>query len=139
MFEIRARARGVHKPEEIGSEEDEDAEALQLSVALHTMARASALHKLERVSLTIDGPAFGGWERLRNLWNGLGCGWIRVHRDEFGPAQEADRIALSMDRHHQEHEDCQREYYSRQLSIMWSLLRNLTKLDCFVTLRYHTG
>lgn len=118
---------------------DEDAEALQLSVALHTMGRASALHKLERVSLTIDGPAFWGWERLRNLWNGQGCGWIRVCRDEFGSAQEADRMALSIDRHRQEGEKCQREYYLRQLSIMWSLLRNLTKLDCFVTEDGHNG
>lgn len=124
---------------QISNEEDEDAEALQLSVAPHTMGRASALHKLERVSLTIDGPAFWGWERLRNLWNGLGCGWIRVCRDEFGSAQEADRMALSIDRHHQEGEECQREYYSRQLSIMWSLLRNLTKLDCFVTEDGHNG
>jgi hypothetical protein len=60
--------------DQTSSDEDEDAEVLQLSVALSIIGRASALHKLERVSFTIDGPAFWGWELLRNLWNGLGCG-----------------------------------------------------------------
>jgi hypothetical protein len=40
------------------SNEDEDAEALQLSVALHTIGRAPAINQLERISFIIDGPAF---------------------------------------------------------------------------------
>jgi hypothetical protein len=114
-------------------DEDEDAEALQLSVALHTMGRAPAINQLERISFIVDGPAFWGWERLQNLWNGRGCGLIRAWRDEISSAREADRYALRVSHHDAEEKQRQKEHYTRQLFIMRNALCDLTRLDYFVT------
>lgn len=111
---------------------DEDAEALQLSIALHAIGQAPGLGRLQRISLSVDGPAFWGDQRLQDLWSSGGCNTVRLWRDEVCSATEADRMAShSFDRAGGQGQ-CQKEDYPRQLSVLTNAFVNLTALDCFI-------
>lgn len=121
------------------AEDDEDFEALQLSVVLHALGHTATSHGLERISFCVGGPAFWGWERLRYLWHGKGCGMIRAAREEFGSAIEADRVEFEVLQQEQQEERHQLETYTRQLATMGSALSMLTQLDCIVSENGHSG
>lgn len=54
-------------------EEDEDVEALQLSVVLQTLACTRGdSRRLQKMSMYVGGPAFATPERLQHLWDGDG-------------------------------------------------------------------
>ncbi|KAH3938402.1 hypothetical protein HBH98_254500 [Parastagonospora nodorum] len=134
---IRFRRDVIHL--HTSDNEDEDIEALQLSVALHALGQIPQVYKVDRISICVDGPAFWGWKRLRYLWNGQGCGNIRAYREEFGSALEADEVAFWMFRHNREEEQQQKEAYSRRLVSMGHALINLTRLDCVVSEDAYSG
>jgi hypothetical protein len=54
-------------------DEDEDVEALQLSVVLQSLAYFRVGdRRLKKMSIHVGGPAFATPNRLRHLWSGLG-------------------------------------------------------------------
>jgi hypothetical protein len=105
------------------SKEDEDMEALQLSIVLRALGWAEC--KLSSMDLYVGGPAFWGSDRLRRLWQGEGHEGIRTLRKTYGDAVEADKESCL---------ECselsdRRDWYTKQLAIMEYALINLTHLD----------
>jgi hypothetical protein len=79
-------------------EEDEDVEALQLSVILQSLACFRARdHRLKKMSLYVGGPAFATPERLQHLWDGQGHELTRLcrqlRRNSSGAAADLEAYA----------------------------------------------
>ncbi|KAF2006572.1 hypothetical protein P154DRAFT_517627 [Amniculicola lignicola CBS 123094] len=109
--------------------EDEDVEALQLSVVLHSLAWVRrGDRKLTRLSMYVGGPAFATPERLRFLWDGDGHELTRTCRTLYSHAAEADKEAYSDDV-----TSGQSKLYFGQLSLMRYAMAGLTHLDYVVS------
>jgi hypothetical protein len=109
--------------------EDEDVEALQLSVVLHSLAWVKGGdRRLTKLSMYVGGPAFATPERLHLLWDGEGHEITRTRRDLHDNAAEADKEAYS---------NCvtsgQNKLYYGQLRLMRYAISGLTHLDYAVS------
>lgn len=110
--------------------EDEDVEALQLSVALQALGWVKhVLPKLRSLTFYVGGPAFWSSERLRHLWKGGGHERTRFYRTLYDSAAEADRDAYF----DAEETRYPNESYIRQLVIIEHSLVNITHLDCSIS------
>ncbi|KAF2850621.1 hypothetical protein T440DRAFT_468206 [Plenodomus tracheiphilus IPT5] len=109
--------------------EDEDVEALQLSVVLHSLAWVRrGDRRLTILSMYVGGPAFATPERLHLLWDGDGHETTRTCRNLHDNAAEADKVAYSA-----HIISGQRKLYFGQLNLMRSAIAGLTHLDCVVS------
>jgi hypothetical protein len=109
--------------------DDEDAEALQLSIVLQALAwvrRGDSM--LRKLSAYVGGPAFATPARLRHLWAGDGHEMTRYYRQLNSDAAEGDRMAYSS---HSNME--QSQLYHGQLQLMRTALDALTHLDYMVS------
>ncbi|KAI1523217.1 F-box-like domain containing protein, partial [Pyrenophora tritici-repentis] len=109
--------------------EDEDVEALQLSVVLHSLAWARRGDRgLKKLSMYVGGPAFATPERLHLLWDGNGHEITRMCRSLYPNAAVADKEAYS-----NEVAYGQSQLFYRQLSLMRYALAGLTHFDYVVS------
>ncbi|PVH90586.1 hypothetical protein DM02DRAFT_620946 [Periconia macrospinosa] len=109
--------------------EDEDVEALQLSVVLHSLAWIRrGDRRLTKLSMYVGGPAFATPERLHLLWYGHGHEITRTCRAIYRHAAEADKEACSGDV-----TSGQSKLYFGQLSLMRYAMAGLTHLDYVVS------
>ncbi|KAL5370748.1 hypothetical protein PMIN06_013104 [Paraphaeosphaeria minitans] len=109
--------------------EDEDAESLQVSVALQALAcvrRGDSM--LQKLSIYVGGPAFATPARLQHLWEGDGHEITRLCRQISPDAAQADREAYSADTI-----QGQGQFYGEQLQLMRYALVALTHLDYVVS------
>ncbi|KAH7111806.1 hypothetical protein B0J11DRAFT_543073 [Dendryphion nanum] len=110
--------------------EDEDVEALQLSVALQALGWVKhLLPKLRSLAFYVGGPAFWTSEHLRHLWKGEGHEKTRFYRTLYDSAAEADRDTYSDSEEARYHN----ESYIRQLVLIEHALINITHLDCSIS------
>ncbi|KAH8688619.1 hypothetical protein GQ44DRAFT_667713 [Phaeosphaeriaceae sp. PMI808] len=109
--------------------DDEDVEALQLSIVLHSLAWVrKGDRRLTRLSMYVGGPAFATPERLRLLWDGDGHELTRVCRSINRNAAEADKDAYV------DHINSRRsKLYYGQLNLMRYAIADLTYLDYVVS------
>lgn len=109
-------------------DEEEDAEALQLSYALRAVGWASFyLHGLSSLKLYIDGPAFWGAKRLQWLWQGHENLTIRRsgYNTEFREMDPDDQDDLT---------EQESFLYHEQLYIMKHAFTYIDKLDITIDL-----
>ncbi|KAF2022504.1 hypothetical protein EK21DRAFT_83216 [Setomelanomma holmii] len=111
------------------SAEDEDIEALQMSVALQSLALTrTGQGGMQSMSMYVGGPSFWGPKRLQHLWDGGGHELIRTCRTYKRTAAEADKAAKVC------FENCdQSRLYYAQLHSMRYTLTSLIHLDCSVS------
>ncbi|KAF2818290.1 hypothetical protein CC86DRAFT_159029 [Ophiobolus disseminans] len=109
--------------------EDEDVEALQLSVVLQSLAWARrGDRRLTKLSMYVGGPAFANPARLHLLWDGDGHDMTRSSRSFYPTAVEADKAAIS-----NELTSGQSKLYYEQLNYMRYAVTSLTHLDYVVS------
>ncbi|KAK7177733.1 hypothetical protein PSPO01_16218 [Paraphaeosphaeria sporulosa] len=109
--------------------EDEDAEVLQLSVVLQSLALVRrGDRRLRTLSIYVGGPAFATPERLQHLWAGNGHEVTRLCRGFSRNAAEADREAYSVNSTPEKS-----KLYHGQLSLMRHAFVALTHLDYVVS------
>lgn len=111
--------------------EDEDVEALQLSVVLQSLAYIRVGdRRLKNMSIHVGGPAFATPNRLRHLWVGLGHEVTRLCRQLDYAASAAAADAEANDNVATPAEiDC----YARELYLMRLAFAGLTHLDFSVS------
>lgn len=109
--------------------EDEDMEALQLSVALRTLAIVRRRQiRMESIKMYVGGPSFWGPNRLQRLWFDGNHERTRTLRSLYCTATEADRGDVS------DYSDPeQMKLYLYQLCYIKQALTSLTQLDCSVS------
>lgn len=112
------------------NEEDEDVEALQLSVVLQALACVrSEGRSLQKMSIYAGGPAFFTPERLQHLWEGDGHELLRacrlLHRSSSkeADAEAFDSLATSRET----------MLYREQLKLMAYAFVDLKQLDFMVS------
>lgn len=109
--------------------DDEDVEALQLSIVLHSLAWVrQGDRRLTRLSMYVGGPAFATPERLHLLWDGDGHELTRISRSLHGNAAEADKDACVDDTNSR-----RSKLYYGQLNLMRYAIAGLTHLDFAVS------
>lgn len=113
-----------------GNEEDEDIEALQLSVVLQALACVRREgRRLQKMSIYAGGPAFFTPERLQHLWEGDGHELLRtcrqLHRlsSKEADAEAFDSLATSRET----------MLYREQLKLMAHAFVDLKQLDFTVS------
>jgi hypothetical protein len=108
---------------------DEDMEALQLSVALRTLAIVRRRQiRIQSMKLYIGGPSIWGPKRLQRLWFVGDHERTRAYRSLYTTAAEADKAACI------EFSDPeQSKLYLYQLCYMKQALTSLTELACSVS------
>jgi hypothetical protein len=112
-------------------EEDEDVEALQLSVALQSLACFRARDcRLKKMNLYVGGPAFATPERLQHLWDGQGHEITRLCRQlrRTSSAAAADTEAYANDA-----TPADTELYRGELELMRLAFAGLTHLKYSVS------
>jgi hypothetical protein len=107
-------------------EEDEDVEALQLSVVLQSLAWVrEGDRRLQEMSMYVGGPAFATPERLQHLWDGDGHELTRtcrlVHRNSAAADAEAYSDFATPEQ--------SKLFWAQQLHLMKHALTCLTHLD----------
>ncbi|OAL42637.1 hypothetical protein IQ07DRAFT_525751 [Pyrenochaeta sp. DS3sAY3a] len=109
-------------------DEDEDVEALQISVVLQSLAyfRVGDDHRLKKMSIHVGGPAFATPGRLRHLWSGMGHEITRLCR-ELHPASSA--AAADAEANDNFATPAEIERYGRELYLMRLAFADLTHLD----------
>ncbi|CAN9188042.1 unnamed protein product [Alternaria alternata] len=110
--------------------EDEDMEALQLSVVLQFLAcgrRGDS--RLTKLSMYVGGPAFATPARLHLLWDGDGHEITRTCRSFRSTAIEADREAASIN----QSMSGRSKLYQDQLNHMRYAVTGLTHIDYVVS------
>lgn len=109
--------------------EDEDVEALQLSVVLQSLTWVrQGDHRLTKLSMYVGGPAFATPERLHLLWDGDGHKMTRTCLSLYPTAAEADKAAIT-----NELISGQSKLYYEQLNYMGYAVTGLTHLDYVVS------
>ncbi|KAF2023770.1 hypothetical protein EK21DRAFT_118432 [Setomelanomma holmii] len=109
--------------------EDEDVEALQLSIVLQSLAWIRrGDRRLTKLSIYVGGPAFATPERLQLLWDGDGHETLRTCRALNHNAAEADKMAYPGDVFLG-----QSKLYYNQLGLMRYVMAGLTHLDYVVS------
>jgi hypothetical protein len=111
-------------------EDDEDVEALQLSVVLQALAciRGEG-RRLQKMSMYVGGPAFATPERMQQLWNGDGHEYTRTYRllhTSSSAAADAEAFTDLVT-------PAESELYRRQLELMAHAFADMTCLDCRVS------
>lgn len=108
-------------------DDDQDMEALQLSVILRALGWGQC--RVQSMDLYIGGPAFWSADRLRDLWQGEGHTRVRGLRRALGNAKAADE---EVHRQGSELSDG-RGRYARQLFIMETTFTYLTHIDLSIS------
>jgi hypothetical protein len=112
-------------------EEDEDVEALQLSVILQSLAcfRASD-RRLKKMSLYVGGPAFATPERLQHLWDGQGHERTRLCRQL---RRNPSAAAADLEAYANDATPADSKFYRGELGLMRLAFTSLTHLKYSVS------
>jgi hypothetical protein len=125
------RWRDLYIHPNANNEEDEDVEALQLSVVLQSLACSRTKDcGLKKMSLYVGGPAFATPERLQRLWTGQGHEITRLYRQLYPSHSAADADAEAFARNVT---PASSELYRGELELMRLAFAGLTRLEYSVS------